>query len=98
MRYYIGVILTIVSGFSRADVAAAAQPLTIQVSCENNPECKFDGTTITLVTKICNSSNRPIEFTAPFFKRTGPHIKLIDSRTGASVNLRLRFEPASLLR
>ena len=67
---------------------APVPPLTITVTCKDNPSCVFQGEDLFLDIAITNTTAGTIGFPLAFIQKTGPSIRLINRRTGQETNLR----------
>ena len=73
-----------------------AQPLTITVTCKDNPSCVFQGEDLFLEIAVTNPTASPVGFPLAFVQKTGPSIRLINRRTGQETNLRTSLADLAL--
>jgi hypothetical protein len=79
------------------DIAMTNKLLEIKATCKGNDKCLFDGQDIFLDINITNKQNTEIGFPLDFRQKTGPYIKLIDTRTKAESDLRTNLASEKLL-
>ena len=70
------------------DASMTNQILTITCQCKRNSQFQFDGQDIFLEITITNNLRVDVGFPLSFIQKTGPVIKLIDTRTKMENNLK----------
>jgi hypothetical protein len=64
------------------------QPLAIHAKCRGSEKCVFEGKDLFIDIEIINQITAPVSFPLAYRQKTGPSIRLIDTRTKAEVHLR----------
>jgi len=62
--------------------------LAITATCKENPQCLFKGEDVFMDIKITNTQKVSVEFPFDYIQKTGPTIRLIDTRTKKETYLR----------
>ena len=62
--------------------------LAIKANCKGNDRCLFDGRDLFLEIRVTNTHKSEVGFPLAYVQKTGPIIKLIDTRTKAETYLR----------
>jgi len=62
--------------------------LTVTAKCRENDQCLFEGQDMFLDISITNNSEKAIGFPLAYLQKTGPIIRLIDTRTKVETNLK----------
>ena len=83
-----GLCLLLMACASVPEIAPMPQPLTITVTCKDNPSCVFRDEDLFLDIAVTNTTAGTIGFPLAFVQKTGPSIRLSDRRTGQETNLR----------
>ena len=92
----LGLGLLLMSCASAKEREVLAQPLTITVTCKDNPSCVFQGEDLFLEIAITNTTASPVGFPLAFVQKTGPSIRLSDPRTREKTNLRTNLADFTL--
>ena len=71
-------------------------PLTITVTCKDNPSCVFQGEDLFLEIAVTNTTSGTIGFPLAFVQKTGPSIRLSNPRTREETNLRTNLADFAL--
>ncbi len=72
------------------------QLLTVKAKCKGNDQCLFEGQDIFLDIRITNNQDSGIGFPLAFRQKTGPVIRLIDTRTKAETYLKTNLADLGL--
>ncbi len=72
-------------------------PISITLTCVNNPTCEFTGIEIPIAIAIKNNLATEVEVPIAFMQKTGPSIKLIDTLTEKVAGLRTNLADFKLL-
>jgi hypothetical protein len=73
------------------------QPISITLTCVDNPTCEFTGGGIPIAIAIKNNLSTEIEVPMAFIQKTGPSIKLIDASSERTTWLRTNLADFKLL-
>jgi hypothetical protein len=71
-------------------------PLSVSIECKDNPECFFYGENIPITISIKNDGASDIELPLIFMQKTGPNIKLIDTKKNRSTFLKRNLADPAL--
>lgn len=72
------------------------QPLAITVTCKENDRCLYDGKDLLLEVRIRNDQPVAVGFPLAYRQKTGPAIRLIDTRTKAEAYLKTNLADSAL--
>ena len=70
------------------DIRMTNQQLTIAAKCRANDRCLFEGNDLFLDISISNNENIEIGFPLAYVQKTGPIVRLIDTRTKTETHLK----------
>lgn len=89
MQYKVAVSLSLLLSTCTCvkDIAMTNQLLTITAKCRGSDPCQFVGKDLFLDISIRNNEKTEIGFPLAFVQKTGPIIRLIDTRTKAETHL-----------
>ena len=73
------------------------QLLAISVKCKDNDRCLYEGKDLFLQIAIKNTQSVPVGFPLAYRQKTGPAIRLMDTRTKAEVHLKTNLADSDLL-
>ena len=76
--------------------AAANTAVTIKATCETGDPCVYRSGELHILIAITNRTASPIGFPLAFVQKTGPSIRLTDSRGGEDFWLRTNLAPDTL--
>lgn len=74
------------------------KPLIISIYCANNPQCIYSGEEeIAITIEFQNNSDTNIRIPLRYKIKTGPEVKIIDKKTGQSIQLPISLARKELL-
>jgi hypothetical protein len=73
-------------------------PISITLTCVDNPTCEFTGEDIPIIVTIKNESSTEIGIPTEYLQQTGPSIKLTDTLTQKTTNLKVNLGERALLK
>ncbi len=72
--------------------------ISVTVTCVDNPSCEFIGEKMPIVVTIKNNHSTEISIPVAYRQKTGPIIKLTDTLTQRSTNLKVNLASPELLK
>jgi hypothetical protein len=82
------VFALLAAGAQTKEIHMTNQPLAIHTKCRGGEKCVFDGKDLFIDIAIVNQGTALVGFPLVYRQKTGPSIRLIDTRTKAEAHLR----------
>ncbi len=96
-RFFLIIFSTVALISCSITASANRPPITVTLTCINNPTCEFTGTNIPIVVTIKNETGTEIGVPTAYLQQTGPSIKLTDTLTQRTTNLKVNLGQRVLL-
>jgi|HubBroStandDraft_1064217.scaffolds.fasta_scaffold56984_1 hypothetical protein len=94
LMVFLSVLLSV--GAQTKDSPMTNQLLTLTVKCKGNDRCLYDGQDMPLEIHITNKQPVVVGFPLEYRQKTGPSIRLMDTRTKADAYLKTNLASFSL--
>jgi hypothetical protein len=73
-------------------------PLSISIACKDNAECFYSGEDLPILITVKNNGVNEVEVPLAFIQKTGPTIKLTDSKESRTAFLKKNLADPALLK
>lgn len=100
MQYYLALLsIFLISACSlRSEDTMNPNQLSISISCKDNPECLYFGEDMPIIIDVKNEGLNEVGVPVAFIQKTGPTIKLTDSKDSRTAFLKKNLADPALLK